>query len=175
MHIKASFKIPRIDLSRYKSRVAREAGREAGPVGGEVPGGHCGDDSRVEQCGTGHFLAAGQLRGLHPHLPANAACARNRVQLGLEHGEAEFETNQDTGVYSFTYHTTLSHLYINEYYDATAWGFNLKTPGPYHFQERGRAAFQAEAITVILPDWRDSVSVETIQVQRWQRKKFANR
>lgn len=53
--------------------------------------------------------------------------------------------------YTFTYGTTLSWLMVNEYFDATQWGFKLKKPGPYDFQIKGLRAFLRFAENVRLP------------------------
>ena len=71
-------------------------------------------------------------------------------------GEAESLGHLDVGDskpgrYLFTYKTTLPWLIINEYFDATQWGFNLRDPGPYHFQEAGAVCFRKLAENVRLP------------------------
>jgi len=38
-------------------------------------------------------------------------------------GDATFEADKETSTYSFSYSTTLAHLIINEYHDATQWVF----------------------------------------------------
>ncbi len=101
-----------------------------------------------------------------------AADAPNRVSFGLANGEADFEAGtQVAGLYTFTYYTTLPHLVINEYHNANTFGdqktgktFHLKNPGPYHFQEKGLAAFRAFASTLVLPGWRALLDVATIHI-----------
>jgi hypothetical protein len=94
-----------------------------------------------------------------------AGQAPDRVAMGLEHGEAVFDPGRSTsGVYTFTYETTLPHLIINESYDATQWGFRLRHPGPYHFQEKGRLAFEQFASTVVLPGWGSLLGVAQLRV-----------
>jgi len=91
--------------------------------------------------------------------------APNRIALGTDSGTAIFEPGTvSPGVYSFTYETTLPHLIINEYHDATQWGFRLKNPGPYHFQEKGRLAFEQFASTVVLPGWGSLLDVVQLRV-----------
>ena len=65
----------------------------------------------------------------------------NTIELGIGESTAEFIAGPSE--YSFTYNTALPHLNINEYYDANQWGLHLKQPGPYGFQEQGKAAFEA--------------------------------
>jgi hypothetical protein len=86
--------------------------------------------------------------------------AYNRTELGLSNVGMEWVT-QD-GLYSFTYSTTLSHLIINEYFNANEFldengnpYFHLRQPGPYHFQEAGAKAFEKEIANVSLPGWSE--------------------
>ena len=94
-----------------------------------------------------------------------AGQAPDRIAMGLGQGEAIFDPGRSApGVYSFTYETTLPHLIINESYDATQWGFHLRHPGPYHFQEKGRLAFEQSASTVVLPSWGSLLDVAQLRV-----------
>ncbi len=172
MHIKAKFQAPRIDLNRYKEALHARLSEKLAQAGMEyleataeaIPEWSSASKATFSPlaCHVGYVLTFEQAPG-----------APNRVELGLENGTAEFVTNPDTGLYSFTYYTTLPHLIVNEYYNANTFVnpktghryFKLIHPGPYHFQEAGKKAFQLEAVTVILPDWRDSVTVKTIRVQ----------
>ena len=69
------------------------------------------------------------------------------------------------GRYVFTVPTTLPWLIINEYFDATQWGFHLKKPGPYDFQKKGQAAFRKFAETVRLPDPFECLKSTKIKVR----------
>jgi hypothetical protein len=103
---------------------------------------------------------------------APAGDAPDRVQLGLENGEATFEADRNTGIYRFSYSTTLPHLIINEYHNANTFVnpatgapyFHLKRPGPYHFQEAGERAFRQFASTVELPGWQSIVDTTQLSV-----------
>ena len=68
--------------------------------------------------------------------------APSRVGRGMSESNGSLETDEAKGRYVFKYQTTLPWLIINEYFDATQWGFHLKKPGPYDFQSKGQAAFQ---------------------------------
>lgn len=56
------------------------------------------------------------------------------------------------GRWTITYETAIQHLIINEYFDATVWGFKLKRPGPYNFQDACAAQFMESARQARLPD-----------------------
>jgi hypothetical protein len=88
--------------------------------------------------------------------------APNRIDMGIGASPGDngtFERGETPGMYSFTYSTSLRHLIINEYNNANTFlnkdgkqYFHLTDPGPYHFQEKGKAAFLKYAATVSLPD-----------------------
>lgn len=59
------------------------------------------------------------------------------------------------GRWFITYETALKHLIINEQLDARVFGFRLKRPGPYNFQEQGAKAFADAAKDARLPDLTD--------------------
>ena len=69
-------------------------------------------------------------------------------QLGGKHPVEVRSSDPSNNVYSFTYATTLPHLIVNEYQNANEFPeknghkFRLTHPGPYHFQEKGKLAFQ---------------------------------
>ena len=88
--------------------------------------------------------------------------AASRIELGYENSTADFTADKQTSTYSFKYSTSLAHLIINEYNDATQWGFHLKRPGPYHFQQAGRNALRR--ITVSMPALRPFIKTKSVRV-----------
>jgi hypothetical protein len=95
--------------------------------------------------------------------------AYNRTELGLENVGLEWKTQG--GVYSFEYGTSLTHLCINEQFNANEFlddngnpYFHLRRPGPYHFQEAGAKAFEREVVEVVLPGWSDLLTVKNLTV-----------
>ena len=71
----------------------------------------------------------------------HARRAPDRRRMGLESSTASLN---DTGpIYSFDHSTTLFHYLYNEENDATADGFNLIRPGPYHSRAKARVAFDS--------------------------------
>lgn len=81
----------------------------------------------------------------------SAPFSRVGTGLAMSQGSGLEATDTDRGLYTFTYGTTLPWLLVNEYYDATQWGFRLKKPGPYDFQSKGAAAFMHATKLVALP------------------------
>jgi hypothetical protein len=94
------------------------------------------------------FLAL--ARNIEYSIPI-APVSPSRIGEGIAAGSGVMETNAGSGRYVFRYGTTLPWLIVNELNDATQWGFHLRKPGPYDFQEKGRAAFQRFAEKVRLP------------------------
>jgi hypothetical protein len=84
----------------------------------------------------------------------------NTISLGIAESTATWVAGPIT--YSFTYNTTLIQLNVNEYYNATGWGFHLITPGPYHFQERGRNAFLEALHEFTMPELEYDIRTVTI-------------
>lgn len=83
-----------------------------------------------------------------------------RLGLGPDAGAAastgRFGGSIQRGVFTFEYTTSLEHLIFNEFNNANITidprvFSSLKRPGPYMFQERGRAAFLESIKTVRLP------------------------
>jgi hypothetical protein len=96
--------------------------------------------------------------------------APNRISRGLRESKGEFTIERDQGRVSFTYSTTLAHLIYNEFNNANLHPdptlfFRLINPGPYRFQERGRAAFQRVAASVRLPNPFKSLKITRIRVR----------
>jgi hypothetical protein len=86
--------------------------------------------------------------------------APNRIDIGIGASPGDngtFQRGETPGVYSFTYSTTLPHLIVNEYHNANNFppkngrSFHLTDPGPYRFQEKGKAAFLKYASEITLP------------------------
>ena len=112
----------------------------------------------------------GPLASQVEHELAISPVGPNTVSIGVMNGTAEFKT--EDGKYQFTYYTTLPHLIVNEYNNANTFinpktnrpYFHLTNPGPYHFQERGAAAFLKSISILVMPNVRPYVTVERIKV-----------
>lgn len=93
-------------------------------------------------------------------LPINPV-VKSRIPLGLSHGDGGFKIDANRGTFSFFYSTDLSHLVYNESHDANQeLKLRLRNPGPYRFQEKGRAAFEKAASEVRLPNPFKSLKVK---------------
>jgi hypothetical protein len=89
------------------------------------------------------------------------------ISYGRAHGTGKFDVAKD-GMFFFTYSTTLAHLVWNESNPPPGPGqFGvLKRPGPYHFQEAGRLAFEKVANSTRLPNPFDSLKLRKITAGR---------
>jgi len=80
----------------------------------------------------------------------------NRTGMGLAASTGESEMDIGTGLYTFTYGTSLPWLIWNEFHNANidpdpTLFAKLKKPGPYDFQVKGAAAFLHAIGLVSLP------------------------
>lgn len=93
--------------------------------------------------------------------------AMNRIPYGQRHGDGEVTTDPAKGLYTFSYETTLRWLVHNEYNapetDPEVF-YRLLKPGPYHFQQKGAAAFRKFAAEVRLPSPWKSLKVHRNRV-----------
>lgn len=80
------------------------------------------------------------------------------IQVGFAQSNGKINKDFTNMIYTFTYKSNLWHLHYNEYKNANQ---NKKAgrvrgtllrPGPYHFQELGRQAFDEYMKTVKLPN-----------------------
>ena len=92
--------------------------------------------------------------------------APSRVGLGLSASQGSLEGDNSKAVYKFTYATSLRHLIYNEFNnansspDSTLFG-TLKNPGPYRFQQKGKAAVLPLLRALRLPKLTDFITVKT--------------
>ena len=157
MKFKCSFQIPRINIAAY-AKVLDQRMREAlaeslltwlDTVVMSVP--VWSGASRAT------FLALASTIGAPVDTAGDGPF--DRTFVGRSNGRGELEIDQRAGRYAFVYGTTLPWLIWNEYFNAnvdpdpTKWPppAKLRTPGPYHFQEKGARAFLSYAEGVALP------------------------
>ena len=164
MKFKGTFQIPRFEMADYKHRLKQEFAEELAKA------------ARVWLGAVQPLIPvwSGASRATLQHL-ADVARFRmsvspsrgvaSRVSLGLSSGEGTFHTEGfDSGVFLFTYSTTLKHLVFNEFNNANDFGFHLITPGPYHFQEAGLEAFRQVAPEATLPNPFRSIKTTKVRV-----------
>jgi len=156
MKFKGTFRAPRIDLDKFKDQLQTEllevltlaAFHWLDATAAQIP--------QWSGASAATFLHLARRISYALNI-SQAGLAPNRVGLGLSHGQGDFILNRDKGQFSFFYQTTLPHLIWNEYNNAntnpdpTLFSF-LHDPGPYHFQQKGRAAFKKVAGDARLPN-----------------------
>lgn len=103
------------------------------------------------------------LGGLSPAFNAPA-----RIGLGLSASQGSLEGDSSKAIYKFTYATSLRHLIYNEFNNANAspdsslFG-TLKNPGPYRFQQKGKAAVLPILRNLRLPDLTKFITIKTVK------------
>jgi hypothetical protein len=93
----------------------------------------------------------------------------SRESFGASHGKGKITTDPAKGLYTFTYSTDLKWLVSNEFRHNTAENdstvfHRLRRPGPYHFQEKGKVAFEQAAKDVRLPSPWKSLKIKKHRV-----------
>lgn len=83
--------------------------------------------------------------------------SRGRISLGKSSSGADIQMNGNRGQFHFLYETSLPHLVFNEYNNANMGGdprvySKLIQPGPYGFQNIGKAVFLSYAKSVRMPN-----------------------
>ena len=153
MKCKATFRPPRIDVTAYRAKLKKhmtekisealyrylEAALSNSSVG-EMPtwsGGSRATFLRLARC-------------IEYRIPINPVVP-SREQQGEDQSVGSLDLDEhNTGRFTFTYGTNLPWLVTNENFNANAWGFRLKKPGPYQFQLAGIKAFEGMAKEVSL-------------------------
>ncbi len=175
MHLTAVFQLPSVDMGKFRQALDERLIRETAQ--GAVKWLTKVIEEATPRVGMPVWSAASratftplasQVEFALAYSPVAGAPNRIDIGIGASPGDnGTFERGETPGLYSFTYSTTLPHLIINEYYNANTFldpegkpYFRLKDPGPYHFQEKGKAAFLKYASEVSLPDVRSFVSVQ---------------
>jgi len=161
MRLIANFKVPRVNLNRFRQVLHKQLSEALAQAAVAWLNATVTEIVPVYSTASRATFAplashVGYTLDLMP-----VAGAPNRISLGIANGTATWIADANAAKYSFSYATTLPHLIINEYYDATTFinpatqkpYFQLIHPGPYHFQEKGRKAFSDFASRIVLPGW----------------------
>jgi hypothetical protein len=169
MKVTATFRAPRINLSKYKKALHDELASAITHAAFEWLGATTAIIPVWSGASLATFLPLATEIGFNVSI-APVPTAPNRVSLGLSHGEGSLNMDADKGTYTFKYSTTLSHLIWNEFNNAnvfpdpTLFG-KLHEPGPYHFQQKGLNAFRQYAQHVRLPGLGGCITAKVIRVR----------
>ncbi len=169
MHFTANLRLPKVDMNAFQQALNERLAR-ATAEGAIVWLTKVIEDS-TPRVGMPVWSAASratfaplasQVAFALSYIPTSASGRGDRIDVGIGASPGDngtFERGEKPGIYSFTYSTTLPHLIVNEYNNANDFTpktgnrrFHLTDPGPYHFQEKGKAAFLKHAADVSLPD-----------------------
>jgi hypothetical protein len=168
MKITARFEMPRLDVVAYRKALAEElsvlitqaAFEWVLAATAEIP----------VWSGASHATFLHLTRVLGYQLAINeAGNAPRRVNYGLSNSSGSLDIDPGAGQFSFSYETDLKHLVYNEYNNANlspdpGLFSRLKQPGPYHFQDKARAAYVRATAGLALPDLRRFIKVKIKQV-----------
>lgn len=169
MRFIGTLRAPRIDLSAYARRLNEELSDALAHAAAEWLGAATAVIPVWSGASLATFLPLAREVGFQLAV-SPVGSAPNRVTVGMGSGTAEFRADASKGEFTFTYTTSLPHLVYNESHnanlqpDATLF-FRLIQPGPYHFQQQGRLAFERLASAVRLPDADKHIRVKMIRVK----------
>lgn len=99
---------------------------------------------------VGSILPLAEILGRPVSITPSPTAPGGRSALGASQSSAVIE--RQPGRRTITYETAIKHLVINEFFDATVFGFNLRRPGPYNFQGQCNAKFLEVVKEARLPD-----------------------
>lgn len=162
MKISARLDVPRLNLAAYEAllretlgdSLARGAALWLGTVEPMIP--------VWSGASRGTFLKLASEIGFELTAIIPVSGAPDRINLGLKNSSGIVELGG--GVFTFTYETTLKHLIFNEFNNANLFGFNLRQPGPYQFQERARPVLKRVAHEARLPDPRRAMNTISVRI-----------
>jgi hypothetical protein len=167
MRLTAKFQVPRVNFNRYRQALHENLSESLAQAAAQWLHATATEIVPVWSAASRATFSplasyVGYVLSLAPE-----GDAPNRVQLGLDNGNASFDVDRNTGIYRFSYSTTLPHLIINEYYNANTfvnpktgeYYFHLTNPGPYHFQEAGERAFRQFTANIVLPGWHHILEI----------------
>lgn len=167
MQWKAIFKAPRLDLAGYRVRLQQELGDALAFATAEWLDAAVNAVPVWSGASRATFLPLASFISFHVSIAP--VKRRGGINLGLQNASGNFEADGKSGRFFFTYETTLEHLIYNEFNDGNIspgpgqFG-TLINPGPYDFQEKGKAAFDRFAPNVGLPNPFSTLSVKTLRV-----------
>jgi hypothetical protein len=169
MRMTAILQVPRLDVAAYKKRLAEDITAALTHAAFEWVQAALTGLPIWSGASAATFLKLSRELGFQISVDPKGN-APNRVSYGEKHSSGSFEANANTGVFSFSYETDLRWLVFNEFNNANITPdpglfARLLTPGPYHFQERARAAYLRAINGVSLPDVRAFVKVKIKQVR----------
>ena len=105
------------------------------------------------------------ITGIKRSAKGNIKRGNDGPRLGFQKSKGEVSLGARPGIYTFTYETSLFRLVFNEFNNANdnpvagRLFAQLKTPGPYNFQQIGKAAFEDYTKNAVeLPSpWRRTI------------------
>lgn len=153
MRIKATFRIPRVDFGKYLAALKERLGDAIAHAAFEWLGATTSVIPVWSGASLATFLPLASQVGLSILV---SPVASSRIDLGLSNATGEVKADADKGRFEFSYSTSLAHLIYNEANNANispdpTLFSKLKQPGPYHFQEKGKAAVKRVFDDVRLP------------------------
>lgn len=166
MKLSATFRVPQYNINAYRAALKERLGEAIAQAV------FIWLDTVMPIIPVWSGASRATLRPLASQIGMNIALSPrafiNRESLGEASSTGKLNVDENAGIYSFSYSTSLEHLIYNEFNDANRFPdptlfARLLQPGPYNFQEKGAAAFEKFAAGVRLPDPNRSLTVRIVR------------
>lgn len=166
MKLKATFRVPRYDITAYQQLLQDRLGRAIADAAAEWLGAVMFLIPVWSGASHGTFKPLASQIGLQLVIAPRAFV--NRVSFGEANATGEVTMDAAAGRFTFSYSTTLAHLIYNEFNNANRTPdptlfARLIQPGPYQFQAAGEQVFREFAESVRLPDPTKAMTVRTVR------------
>lgn len=154
MRIKATFRVPRVDFSKYRQALQETLGDAIAHAALEWLGATTALIPVWSGASLATFMPLASQIGFQ--LAVTPIAWKDRVSIGLQNATGTLTADSSKGQFEFSYSTTLPWLIYNEFNNANITPDptlfdRLLNPGPYHFQERGLETWKKFAEGVRLP------------------------
>lgn len=161
MKIKASLKVPELQLARYKQELRDQATEVLIFAAFEWFNVATAEIPVWSGASLAAFIPLARLLSQplsvtgRSDLPAGFRSAR--IAKGMNLSDAQFTSDENLGLFLFKFETNLRHLVFNEFNNANAGGdpavfSRLLRPGPYNFTQKAADAFMRRVRDARLPD-----------------------
>lgn len=156
MKFKGTFVAPRVDFTKWRQQLHQDLLDLLSQAAFEWLNETAKTIPQWSGASAATFLHLARQIGYSLPIDRAATARVSGESRGLRESKGEFVSDPQSGKYHFEYSTTLAHLIYNEFNNANivpdeTLFSRLLQPGPYRFQERGRAAFLRVASGVRLP------------------------
>lgn len=169
MKIKATFQVPRLNLTSYIVALSETLSDALAQAAFEWINAATAEIPVWSGASHGTFLRLAQAIDFNLQIDSKSNAPR-RVGYGQRNSDGGLDIDAAKGRFKFMYETSLKHLVYNEYNNANidpdpGLLSQLLDPGPYDFQTTAAEAFLSSTRSVTLPDISRHIKVSIVRVK----------